>query len=179
MVRSQSRTTNAQRCSKVVTTSKLKRCSNIISTLRSKFDSLSTMNVVLTMSKSQRQIQNVSTTTSNSQVTNAALTLYSKLISQHIMDVEMAMSIQRCNNNVKFTTSSQCRYCDVAPTLRQLCEECKMFTIHDHVVTFPQPCIKVAKTSNNDTAFVWYAVHIQSVIFLSYYKGSKNCFHKI
>ena len=37
----------------------------------------------------------------------------------------------------KFTTFSQRPYYDVAPTLRQLCEESKMWTIYGRTVIFP------------------------------------------
>ena len=63
--------------------------------------------------------------------------------SSRSMNIEMATSIQRWKRDVRFTTSSQSRYYDVVATLRQLCEECEMWTIHLHMVTFTQTCLSV------------------------------------
>ena len=65
--------------------------------------------------------------------------------SQHTMDVIMATSIQRCNSKVKAIAFSRRRYPNVLPTLHQLCKERKMWTIHDHIVTFPQPCLTLER----------------------------------
>ena len=114
-------------------------------------------NIIATL-KSQRQIHNVDSTTSKSQCfTNFASTLGIKFTSQHIMDVLMTTSMQRCYRNVKLTQSSWCRYSDVAPALRQLCEVSKIRTIHGHMVTFPQACLKFMKKFNDDMKFSWYA----------------------
>ena len=73
------------------------------------------------------------------------------------MDYLMAASLQRPNRNLKFKTSIRRRYYEVVPTLRQLCKEHQMWAIHDHIVTFPQACLKVVEKFNNPTKFVWYA----------------------
>ena len=86
----------------------------------------------------------------------------SKFISQYIIDVVMATSIQRCNCNIKFTTSSRRRYFDVVPAMRQLCEEKKRWAIHYHMVTFPQVFLKGEEKFNKDTAFVRYSRTILS-----------------
>ena len=92
-------------------------------------------------------------------------------------DVVMASSY-----NVVITTSFRRWYYDVASTLRQLCEEHKMWAIHGQMVTFLQTCLKVVKKFNKDMAFLWYAATIfwhqtQFVISLSYSKSSpKKCF---
>ena len=61
------------------------------------------------------------------------------------MDVVMATSIQH-NHNVGITS-----------VLSQLCEECEMWTIHDHMIAFPEPCIKALQKFHNDMVLVWYA----------------------
>ena len=61
------------------------------------------------------------------------------------MNLVMTTLIQCCKHNVKLTTSSKRRYYNFAPMLHQLYEKCKMWTIHGHIVTFPKPCLKVAK----------------------------------
>ena len=75
VARSQRRTTNTQRCSKVdATTSKLQRCSKVVSKLHSQFKSRCTMNVYwkrccsveITTSNSQR-LHNIDNATSYSQ----------------------------------------------------------------------------------------------------------------
>ena len=85
---------------------------------------------------------------------DVASTLDSKFASQNIIDVVMATLIQHSKLNVKFTTSSQRRYYDVLPTLCQVCEECQMWTIHVHMVTFLQPCLKIVKKFNNEIIFI-------------------------
>ena len=70
------------------------------------------------------------------------------------MDIVMVMSIQRCNRNVRFTTSSRRWYSGVVPTLRPLCEGCEMLTIHDNLITLQQPCLKVVKKFNNNMTLV-------------------------
>ena len=54
------------------------------------------------------------------------------------MDGITATLKQRYNCNLNFTTSSPCRYYDIAPTLHHLCKERKMWTFHGHIVTFAQ-----------------------------------------
>ena len=135
--------------------------------------------------KSQRQIHNVDTTTPNSQrCTNVTSMLDSKFTSQHIVDVVMLTPTQRCNCNVKFTTSFR-RWCyNVAPTLHQLCEERKMWNIHGQIVIFPQLCLEVVKKFNSDMAFDWYAGSISDTKFSPLFpshtlKVPKNCFRKV
>lgn len=117
--------------------------------------------------------QNIDTTTSNSErYIIVVSTLNSKFTSQHIIDVVMTTSIQRCNRNVKFTTSPQLL------TLRQLYKKFKMWTIDGYTETFPQLFLKVVLKLNNDMIFVWYAESIlwhqtQSINFLSYSKNSQ------
>lgn len=115
-------------------------------------------NVEIATSNSQF-LRKVSATRSNSQrCSNTASMLDSKFGSQHIMNLVFTTLMQRFSRSVKFTTSSRRRYYDVGPTLRQRCEELKMWTWshHGHIVTFPQSCLKVLKTFSNGTAFVWY-----------------------
>lgn len=69
----------------------------------------------------------------------------------------MATLIQRCNRNVKFATFFRRWYYDIAPRLCQRSGEHQMWTIHGHMVTFPQPYLKVVKKLNNNMIFVWYA----------------------
>ena len=73
------------------------------------------------------------------------------------MDVALATLMQRWNVNVKFTTSSQDQYYDIAPTLHRLWKERKTWTIHGDMVTFPQPCLKVVKKIINGITFIWYS----------------------
>ena len=73
------------------------------------------------------------------------------------MNAVMATSIQRRDQNFKFTTSSRRRYYDIASTLRQLCEERKVWSIHGHMLTILQQCVKNVKIFNDITTFVWYA----------------------
>ena len=97
------------------------------------------------------------TTGSNLQcMSNVAITLDSKFTSQYIMDVVMAASIQRWNRDVIFTRSRRLYY-DVAPTLRQLCKERQMWTVHSRTLAFPQLCCNIIKKICNNAAFVWYA----------------------
>ena len=72
------------------------------------------------------------------------------------MHVVMVTSIHFCNFNVKFTICSRRRYKDVASTLRQLCKERKIWTIHGHMVTFPNFYLKAAEKFINDITFIWY-----------------------
>ena len=72
------------------------------------------------------------------------------------MNAVMATSIQCRDHNVKFTTSSRRRYYDIASILRQLCEELKIWSIHGHMLTILQQCVKNVKIFNDIMTFVWY-----------------------
>ena len=98
-VRLQRRTTNIQRCSNIDTTfTELQRCSNVFSMAKSKWNSLCTMNILMTtllqrwnVDVKLLRLHNVATKTSNFH--NAAPTLP-----------------QRCNLNFNFTTSCRHQY---------------------------------------------------------------------
>ena len=160
--------------------------------MSSKFNSRCTMKT-LYASSSQREccirqihkvFQNVDTTTSNSQrCADFSSMLDSKFTSKHVMDVAVVTSVQYCNRNVKLTTFSRRRYYNVAATLYQFCKEPQTWTIHGHVVTFPQICFKVVKMSNNDMMFDPYSNsilchQIQGIISLAYSKSLKKLLSK-
>ena len=165
--------------------------------LHGKFNQRCTMNIYwqcccnneITGSSSQR-LHNVDTTNPNWQhCSKVASTVDSKFIPHHIIDdVPLIISFitDDCNRDFKFSTFFRRRYYGIATALCQLCEKRQMWTIQSHMVTFPQPCLKVVKKFNKGIkgmTFVCYTGSIlgnqfQVIISLSYSKRSQKLHFK-
>ena len=123
------------------------------------------------------------------QCSKVASTVDSKFIPHHIIDdvpLIISLIIDDCNRDFKFSTFFRRRYYGIATTLCQSCEKRQMWTIQSHMVTFPQPCLKVVKKFNKGIkgmTFVCYAGSIlgnqfQVIISLSYSKRSQKLHFK-
>lgn len=92
--------------------------------------------------------------------------------SSRSMNIEMTTSKQRWKRDIRFTTSCWSWYYDVVATLRQLSEECEMWTIHPiwrHLHKLA--CLYAG-------SILWHQTQV--IISRSYSKRSpKKCFQKV
>ena len=63
----------------------------------------------------------------------------------------------QCCCNYEIATSKLQLHHEVAPTLRQLCKQLKIWAIHGHMVKFPQLYLKIVEKFIHDIIFIWYA----------------------
>ena len=116
-------------------------------------------NVVATV-KSGRQIHNVFTTSILQRRIYKVVSMMPQpwaVNSPH--SISQMLYLQRQYKVASATSNSHVFLTSIylAPTLRQLCEERQMWTIHGHMVTLSQPWLKVVKKFCNRMTFVCYA----------------------